>query len=116
LFQIILPVIAPIADLLFFFSIYYNRPTEQHTSWADLNRILLYYGLFLIVDVLVAVFAFSIEKKKNYWQLLWLIPQRFVYRQIMYIVLFRSLRRAIKGEGQGWGNLKRTGNVVLKEQ
>ncbi|MBO9591964.1 MAG: glycosyltransferase [Niabella sp.] len=115
LFQIILPIIAPIADLLFFFSIYYNWPNAQHTSWTDLNRILFYYGIFLVVDVLVAAFAFSIEKEKNYWQLLWLIPQRFVYRQIMYIVLFRSLRRAIKGEGQGWGNLKRTGNVILKE-
>jgi hypothetical protein len=29
----------------------------------------------------------------------------------MYIVLFRSFRRAIKGELQNWGVLKRTGNV-----
>lgn len=115
LFQIILPIIAPIADLLFFFSIYYNWPDAQHTSWDNIHRILFYYGIFLVVDVLVAVFAFSIEKEKNYWQLLWLIPQRFAYRQLMYIVLFRSIRRAIKGEGQGWGNLKRTGNVVMKE-
>jgi len=34
----------------------------------------------------------------------------------MYIVLFRSIRKAIKGEGQGWGILKRTGNVVALEK
>lgn len=47
LFQIILPIIAPVADLLFFFSIYYNWPNEQHTSWGDIDRIALFYGLFL---------------------------------------------------------------------
>jgi hypothetical protein len=52
------------------------------------------------------------EKEKPY-KLIWLLPQRFVYRQLMYIVLFRSIRRAIKGEMQSWGVLKRTGNVKL---
>lgn len=110
LFQIILPVIAPLADLLFFISIFYNRHDP-----ASEGQILLYYGLFLLIDVVVAVIAFRFERQKNYWKLLWLLPQRFVYRQLMYIVLFRAIRRAIKGEGQGWGNLKRTGNVVLNE-
>jgi hypothetical protein len=31
----------------------------------------------------------------------------------MYVILFRSIARAIKGEGQSWGELKRTGNVIL---
>lgn len=48
------------------------------------------------------------------YQLLWLFPQQFVYLQLMYEVLFRSLRRAIMGKSQGWGSIKRTGNVVLK--
>ncbi|MFT3919117.1 hypothetical protein [Cloacibacterium sp.] len=39
------------------------------------------------------------------------IPQRLVYRWLMYVVLFRSLRKALKGEMQTWGFLKRTGNV-----
>jgi hypothetical protein len=29
----------------------------------------------------------------------------------MYYILIRSMRRAVKGSGQGWGRLKRTGNV-----
>ena len=39
------------------------------------------------------------------------IPQRLVYRWLRYVVLFRSLRKALKGEMQTWGFLKRTGNV-----
>lgn len=107
LFQILLPILAPVADLIFFLSIAW--------SWHDpesLNKILFYYGLFLLVDVSVSVMAFSFEKEK-FLRLIWLIPQRFVYRQLMYVVLFKSIARAIKGESQGWGVLKRTGNVVL---
>jgi hypothetical protein len=40
-----------------------------------------------------------------------MIPQRFIYRQLMYYILIKSLRRAMKGELQDWGKLKRTGNV-----
>ncbi|MBS1919137.1 MAG: glycosyltransferase [Bacteroidetes bacterium] len=107
LFQIVLPVLSPLADLIFFLSIAW--------SWHDpdsLHKILTYYGIFLVVDVLVSVLAYSFEKEKMY-RLIWLIPQRFVYRQLMYIILFRSITRAIKGEGQGWGSLNRTGNVVF---
>ncbi|HEY2721691.1 MAG TPA: hypothetical protein VGI82_08200, partial [Chitinophagaceae bacterium] len=68
--------------------------------------------LFLLVDVAVSLLAFMFEKQKPY-KLIWLLPQRFVYRQLMYVVLFRSIRKAIKGETQGWGVLKRTGNVKL---
>jgi hypothetical protein len=30
----------------------------------------------------------------------------------MYVVLFKSYRKAIKGELQSWGVLKRSGNVA----
>jgi len=69
-----------------------------------------YYLLFMIVDAAIALLAFSFEKEKLQ-KLLWLIPQRLAYRWLMYIVLFRAFRRAIKGELQNWGVLKRTGNV-----
>jgi hypothetical protein len=42
---------------------------------------------------------------------LYIIPQRFYWRQLMYVVLFRSIRKALRGELEGWGALKRTGNV-----
>jgi hypothetical protein len=63
-----------------------------------------------VVDLAGAALAFAFEKERPV-KLLWMIPQRLVYRQLMYYILIRSLRRAIKGQGQGWGRLKRTGNV-----
>ena len=37
--------------------------------------------------------------------------KRFAWRWLMWWILFKSFRRAIKGELQHWGVLKRTGNV-----
>jgi cellulose synthase/poly-beta-1,6-N-acetylglucosamine synthase-like glycosyltransferase/spore germination protein YaaH/peptidoglycan/xylan/chitin deacetylase (PgdA/CDA1 family) len=108
LFQVLMPMVAPVADIIFFISI--------GLSWHDPEsraKLLAFYGLFLLVDVAVSIIAFIFEKERAS-KLVWLIPQRFVYRQLMYVVLFRSIRKAIKGEVQGWGVLKRTGNVRLK--
>ena len=107
LFQILTPIFAPIADLLFILSLIWNRHDPEGR-----DKILFFYALFLLVDVAVSLLAFVFEKQKPY-KLIWLLPQRFVYRQLMYIVLFRSIRKAIKGETQSWGVLKRTGNVEL---
>jgi peptidoglycan-N-acetylglucosamine deacetylase len=40
-----------------------------------------------------------------------MMPQRLIYCQLMYYIFIKSSNRAIKGELQGWGVLKRTGNV-----
>lgn len=100
LFQFIIPVFSPLADVLMIVGLF----TE------NAGKIGKYYLLFMIVDAAIALLAFTFEKEKLH-KLLWLIPQRLAYRWLMYIVLFRSFRRAIKGELQNWGVLKRTGNV-----
>ena len=105
LFQILLPMLAPLADLMLILSLLWNRDNP-----ASLHKIELYYLIFFAVDLLVSVFAFAFEKEK-FSKLWWLIPQRFVYRQLMYVILFKAIRKAIQGESQGWGILKRTGNV-----
>lgn len=99
-FQVLIPLVAPLADLFMIFGLLTGNALE----------ILKYYGVFMLVDASVAIVAFLFEKE-NMWRLLWLIPQRLVYRWLMLFVLFRSIRRAIKGELQHWGVLKRTGNV-----
>lgn len=105
IFQILIPMLAPLADLMLLFSLFWNRtdPAAQERTW-------MFYLVFLLVDMLVGFIALRFEKE-NKWNLLWLIPQRFIYRQLMYVILFRSISRALKGEAQGWGVLKRTGNV-----
>jgi poly-beta-1,6 N-acetyl-D-glucosamine synthase len=100
LFQYIIPFFSPLADVIMFFGILSGNG----------GKIFSYYLLFLLVDASLAFIAFIMQREKLV-NLLYIIPQRFGYRWLMYIVLFRSLRRALKGEMQTWGFLKRTGNV-----
>ena len=107
-FQILLPILAPLADAMLLFSLIWNRHDP-----ASMHKIGLFYGVFLLIDMFVSIVAFSLEKERP-GKLIWIIPQRFVYRQLMYVILLRAIRKAIKGESQGWGGLKRTGNVKLQ--
>nr|WP_279324405.1 polysaccharide deacetylase family protein [Chryseobacterium pyrolae] len=100
LFQYIIPFFSPMADVIMFFGILSGNG----------GKIFTYYLIFLLVDASLALTAFIMQREKL-TGLLYVIPQRFGYRWLMYIVLFRSLRRALKGEIQSWGFLKRTGNV-----
>jgi cellulose synthase/poly-beta-1,6-N-acetylglucosamine synthase-like glycosyltransferase/spore germination protein YaaH/peptidoglycan/xylan/chitin deacetylase (PgdA/CDA1 family) len=107
-FQMILPFLAPLADLILLSSIII---AALGIVQASVSHIVLYYLIFTLVDMAGAALAFAFEKE-NYKKLLWIIPQRFIYRQLMYYVLIKSFRKALKGELQGWGKLKRTGNVT----
>ncbi|PTQ95635.1 cellulose synthase/poly-beta-1,6-N-acetylglucosamine synthase-like glycosyltransferase [Mucilaginibacter yixingensis] len=104
LFQIILPLFSPLADIMMVFGLFSDKP----------GKILIYYLAFIVVDLLVSVLAFRMEKE-DYKKLVYIIPQKFAWRQLMYYILFKSVRRALKGQHSGWGVLKRTGNVKLKE-
>ena len=77
---------------------------------ASIPHIILYYFIFTLVDIAGAALAFAYEKE-NHLKLIWMLPQRLVYRQLMYYILIKSFNKAIKGEMQGWGALKRTGSV-----
>ena len=100
LFKYIIPVFTPIADILMFIGL----------LTGNAEKIGSYYILFILVDALTAGIAFAFAQEKP-WKLIWLIPQRLIYRWLMLVVLFRSFRKAIKGELQLWGVLKRTGNM-----
>jgi cellulose synthase/poly-beta-1,6-N-acetylglucosamine synthase-like glycosyltransferase/peptidoglycan/xylan/chitin deacetylase (PgdA/CDA1 family)/spore germination protein YaaH len=104
LFQIILPLFSPLADLMMIVGLFSDNPL----------KIVYYYVAFIVIDLLVSLLAFWMEKE-DYKKLVYIIPQRFVWRQLMYWVLFKSIRRALKGELSGWGVLKRTGTVTMKK-
>jgi poly-beta-1,6 N-acetyl-D-glucosamine synthase len=107
IFQIILPFLAPFADLILIISLIAAGIGIIPPSF---DNIIFFYLVFSLVDIAGAAIAFSFEKN-DYRKLLWMIPQRFVYRQLMYYILIKSFNKALKGELQGWGVLKRTGNV-----
>ncbi len=100
LFQFIIPTFSPIADVLMIVGLFAGNAAQ----------VLLYYLLFLLVDAGVSIMAYCFERERL-WVLLWILPQRFCYRWIMYYVLFKSYLKAIRGELQAWGVLKRTGHV-----
>lgn len=100
LFKYIVPLFSPFADLLMLLGLLTGSAGE----------IGFYYSIFLAVDIILAAFAFSGEKEP-YWKLILLIPQRILYRWLLLWVLFKTMRKAVKGELQHWGVLKRTGNV-----
>ncbi len=106
-FQMILPFLAPLADIILVLSL---LAAGFGIIPASVGHIVLYYLIFTLVDVAGAALAFAFEKE-DYKKLIWLIPQRLIYRQLMYYILIKSFNKAIKGELQGWGALKRTGNV-----
>lgn len=103
-FQLLLPIIAPLADLI----------TIIGLLMGNGSSLLWYYVLFLSVEMLSAAVAFSFEGESKK-RLIWLIPQRFYYRQIMYYVAIKSLNKAIRGGVMHWGVLHRTGNVKMKQ-
>ncbi len=107
IYQMLLPFLAPLADLILVLSL---LAAGLGIIQSDISNIIFYYFIFTLVDIAGAALAFVFEKE-DYRKLAWMIPQRLIYRQLMYYILFKSFRRALKGELQGWGILKRTGNV-----
>ncbi|HVZ97912.1 MAG TPA: glycosyltransferase [Chitinophagaceae bacterium] len=107
IYQMILPILAPLADLILVLSII---AASLGVVVASVPHILFYYIIFTLVDMAGAALAFAFEKE-NYLKLIWMFPQRLIYRQLMYYILIKSFNKAIKGELQGWGALKRTGSV-----
>ena len=100
IFQYVIPFVIPLADFFMIVGLLTD----------NVAKIGGYYLVFMLVDMAVAVLAFSFEKEKLS-SLVWLIPQRLIWRWLTWYVLFKAVRRAFKGELQHWGVLKRTGNV-----
>jgi cellulose synthase/poly-beta-1,6-N-acetylglucosamine synthase-like glycosyltransferase len=109
LFQILLPLVSPVLDLLFaatlvlwgLAQLHFTRIESLWTS-QDVERSLIFFALFMLIDLLTCAIAFTLERDEDWSLLLPLLLQRFYYRQMMYIVIFRALARAWQGGAVGW--------------
>jgi cellulose synthase/poly-beta-1,6-N-acetylglucosamine synthase-like glycosyltransferase len=109
LFQIVLPMVSPLIDLLFLISIalwglsqfHFTRLPQLWTS-QDVERSMIFFALFMVIDLFTCVVAFALEKDEDWTLLAPILIQRFYYRQMMYVVLFRSLKEAVQGRPVGW--------------
>ncbi|HMD31020.1 MAG TPA: bifunctional polysaccharide deacetylase/glycosyltransferase family 2 protein, partial [Candidatus Acidoferrales bacterium] len=109
LFQILLPLVSPVIDLMFLSTILIWALAQlplarfgQIWTTEDVQRSLVFFGLFMLIDFGTCVVAFALERDEDWSLLLPLLLQRFYYRQLMYIVLFRAVKQAWKGGAVGW--------------
>jgi cellulose synthase/poly-beta-1,6-N-acetylglucosamine synthase-like glycosyltransferase/peptidoglycan/xylan/chitin deacetylase (PgdA/CDA1 family)/spore germination protein YaaH len=119
LFQFGAQILAPFVDLqllvaaLARFSAWLSSLEHPDTPMSPdpmLWLVVTIYVAFLGLELAAGFIAYAFDREDK--RELWLLPtQRFVYRQIMYLVVWRSLLRAMGGTGQAWGKLKRTGAV-----
>ncbi|MEP6590839.1 MAG: glycosyltransferase [Gemmatimonadota bacterium] len=119
IFQLLFAVIAPLADLLFLWSLISIAMTQRSHgatyALASLEHVVSWYAIFLLVDWLAAVLAFILEPNEDL-RLTWLIfLQRFAYRQVMYWVVVRSFVAALHGGLVGWGKLERKATVAMPD-
>jgi peptidoglycan-N-acetylglucosamine deacetylase len=120
IFQILLPLVSPFIDLMFvvgviwYFVQKYFHPESNDP--ASFQRLLIFFGAFLVIDFLASALAFALERRQpeareDAWLLSQVWLQRFAYRQVFSIVLFKTLIRAIQGRPFAWDKLERTAAV-----
>jgi cellulose synthase/poly-beta-1,6-N-acetylglucosamine synthase-like glycosyltransferase/spore germination protein YaaH/peptidoglycan/xylan/chitin deacetylase (PgdA/CDA1 family) len=109
LFQIVLPLVSPVIDLLFLLSIALwglaqLRIAQLPQLWTlqDVERSLIFFAAFMAIDLFTCVVAFALERHEDWTLLAPLLLQRFYYRQMMYVVLFRAIKEAVQGRPVGW--------------
>jgi len=109
LFQILLPLVSPVIDLMFLatlgmWGLSQLSLTRFGQIWTteDVKRSLAFFALFMLIDFITCAVAFALERDEDWSLLLPLVFQRFYYRQLMYIVLFRAVVQAWKGGAVGW--------------
>jgi cellulose synthase/poly-beta-1,6-N-acetylglucosamine synthase-like glycosyltransferase/peptidoglycan/xylan/chitin deacetylase (PgdA/CDA1 family)/spore germination protein YaaH len=119
-FQILLPLVSPFIDLMFFAGIinfFYDKHFHpEAASPASLYKLLTFFLAFLIIDFATSALAFSLERKHpaskgDAWLLFHIWIQRFTYRQVFSIVLFKTIKRAIDGKPFNWDKLERTATM-----
>lgn len=120
IFQMLLPLVSPFIDLAFaigvvnyFVDRYYHPETA---SAASFEKLVAYFLGFLVIDFITSTVAFSLERrhpanKGDGWLLFHIWLQRFAYRQVFSVVLFKTLKRAIDGKPFNWDKLERTATV-----
>lgn len=126
LFQIVFQVLAPLVDvqLLYTAILAFAAWLTSSTYTKDwrpavdvmqtLESVAFLYGLFFTVELISGVIAYRLDRERA-GSLWWLFLQRLVYRQIMYVVIYKSLVTAIRGRRQGWGKLERKATVELEK-
>jgi cellulose synthase/poly-beta-1,6-N-acetylglucosamine synthase-like glycosyltransferase/peptidoglycan/xylan/chitin deacetylase (PgdA/CDA1 family) len=105
LFQIALPLLAPLIDIFALYGILFLDPVPVIGYWLAFNLLMLGQGAY----------AFHLDRERP-WAL-WALPlQTFVYRQLMYLVVIQSVASALQGLRLRWQHVERSGDVEVATQ
>jgi cellulose synthase/poly-beta-1,6-N-acetylglucosamine synthase-like glycosyltransferase/peptidoglycan/xylan/chitin deacetylase (PgdA/CDA1 family)/spore germination protein YaaH len=125
IFQMFLPLVSPFIDIMFLYGVA-NYFIDRHyhpeaASAASFDKLLVFFLGFLIIDFVTSTVAFSLERrhpanKGDGWLLFHIWLQRFAYRQVFSIVLFRTLMRAIDGKPFNWDKIQRTAKMSKRTE
>ena len=120
IFQILLPLVSPLIDIMFAVgTIWYFIQKHFHpdtTDPASFHKLVAFFFAFLVIDFFASAIAFALERrrpddKEDVMLLSQVWLQRFAYRQLFSIVLFKTLKRALEGRKFAWDKLERTAAV-----
>lgn len=97
-YQIVFPLLSPLFDV----AVIIGLLSHQY------HIMLISLAIYTAADVVMLGMALLLDKEKL--RQLWLIiPQRVIYRQLMYYVIVKSVLNVLKGNLVGWGTIRREG-------
>ena len=115
LFQLVFALISPIIDLALIANVFWTVSSIREHGYTamkgDLQQVALFWLLFAAIDLTAAMIALALERRESWRLMIWLLPQRFGYRQIMYYVVIKALVQALRGPRVGWASIARSGQV-----
>jgi hypothetical protein len=100
LFQVLLPLLAPVVDIFALYGLVFLDPVRVLGLWLG----------FLLLQLLMGLYAFRLDGERA--GPLWSLPlQQFVYRQLMYLVVIQSAVTAVAGVRLRWQRMERYGSL-----
>ncbi|MFD8720315.1 bifunctional polysaccharide deacetylase/glycosyltransferase family 2 protein [Streptomyces sp. NPDC059629] len=104
LFQVLLPLLAPVVDVFAVYGLLFLDPLRITALWLA----------FLLLQLLMGLYAFRLDGERP--GPLWSLPlQQFVYRQLMYLVVIQSVFTALSGSRVRWQRMERYGSLRAPE-
>lgn len=103
LYQILFPAVSPFMDIAVAWSLFAG----------NFAHVAQFYLLMFGIEFVGAFIALRMDRG-NLRLLPWLFFQRFVYRQLMYYVILKSLVAAVRGGAVGWNKFERTGTARIE--
>jgi cellulose synthase/poly-beta-1,6-N-acetylglucosamine synthase-like glycosyltransferase/peptidoglycan/xylan/chitin deacetylase (PgdA/CDA1 family) len=100
LFQVLLPLLAPVVDVFAVYGLLFLDPWRVIGVWLG----------FVVLQMAMSVYAFRLDGERL--RPLWTLPlQQVFYRQLMYLVVIQSVWTAIAGIRLRWQRMERYGSL-----